>query len=221
MLVDDLVTRGTTEPYRMFTSRAEHRLLLREDNADARLTPTGRRLGLVDDRRWSVFGAKQEAIAAERGRLAAIVIQPADVTLEPALRREQRALELLKRPDVDYAWLTALERVGPRAAAPDEYPELTGQIVAQVEIEARYAGYVRRQQDEIERSRGTDGLPLPDDLDYAAIHGLSHEIRQKLSRQRPATVGQASRIPGVTPVAVSLLLVHLQKRRRRAGQASA
>jgi len=216
VLVDDLITRGTTEPYRMFTSRAEHRLLLREDNADARLTPTGRRLGLVDDRRWSVFSAKQDAIAAERERLGAIVIQPTEVPLEPAPRREQRALELLKRPDVDYAWVTGLHQVGPRATPPDEYPELTEQIVAQVEIETRYAGYVRRQQDEIERSRGTDELPLPADLDYAAIHGLSHEIRQKLSRQRPATMGQASRLPGVTPVAVSLLLVHLQKRRRRA-----
>ncbi|MEQ1801553.1 MAG: tRNA uridine-5-carboxymethylaminomethyl(34) synthesis enzyme MnmG [Gammaproteobacteria bacterium] len=222
VLVDDLITRGTTEPYRMFTSRAEHRLLLREDNADARLTPTGRRLGLVDDRRWRVFSAKQDAIAAERERLGAIVIQPEHVEAElqaigaPAPRRESRALELLKRPDVDYAWLTALGRVGPRSAAAGEYPELGEQIVAQVEIETRYAGYVRRQQDEIERSRGTDQLPLPVDLDYAAIHGLSHEIRQKLIRQRPATVGQASRIPGVTPVAVSLLLVHLQKRRRRA-----
>jgi tRNA uridine 5-carboxymethylaminomethyl modification enzyme len=203
VLVDDLITRGTTEPYRMFTSRAEHRLLLREDNADARLTPTGRRLGLVEDRRWQLFSVKQEAIAAERERLGAIVIQG------------QRALELLKRPDMDYAGVTALDRVGPRNPAPGEYPELREQIDAQVEIEARYAGYVRRQQDEIERSRGTDELPLPEDLDYATIHGLSHEIRQKLSRQRPATVGQASRIPGVTPVAVSLLLVHLQKRRRR------
>ncbi|MDH5255140.1 MAG: tRNA uridine-5-carboxymethylaminomethyl(34) synthesis enzyme MnmG [Gammaproteobacteria bacterium] len=226
VLVDDLIFRGTTEPYRMFTSRAEHRLLLREDNADLRLTPTGRRLGLVDDRRWRVFGAKQDAIAAERDRLGAILIQPAHVdgalqaTGAPALRREIRALELLKRPDVDYAWVTGLDRVGPRAAPPDEYPELTGQIVAQVEIEARYAGYVRRQQDEIERSRGTDELRLPDDLDYAAIHGLSHEIRQKLTRQRPATVGQASRIPGITPVALSLLLVHLQKRRRRAAAGS-
>ncbi|MEO8445181.1 MAG: FAD-dependent oxidoreductase, partial [Gammaproteobacteria bacterium] len=223
VLVDDLITRGTTEPYRMFTSRAEYRLLLREDNADLRLTPIGRRLGLVDDRRWGVFSAKQAAIAAERERLGNLVIQPVDVTgdvtgdaaLEPPLRREQRALELLKRPDVDYAWLTGLARVGRRAAGPDEYPELGEQIDAQVEIEARYAGYVRRQQDEIERGRGTDELPLPDDLDYAVIHGLSHEIRQKLSLQRPATVGQASRVPGVTPVAVSLLLVHLQKRRRR------
>jgi tRNA uridine 5-carboxymethylaminomethyl modification enzyme len=215
VLVDDLITRGTTEPYRMFTSRAEHRLLLREDNADARLTPTGRRLGLVDNNRWRVFSAKQEAIATERERLEGILIRPADAALDPALRREQRALELLKRPDVDYPWLTGLKRVGRRVNGPEEYPELAEQIDEQVEIEARYAGYVRRQQDEIERSRGTDDLALPDDLDYAAIHGLSHEIRQKLSRQRPATVGQASRIPGVTPVAVSLLLVHLQKRRRR------
>ncbi len=215
VLVDDLITRGTTEPYRMFTSRAEHRLLLREDNADARLTPTGRRLGLVDDRRWQVFSAKQETIAAERERLSEIVIQPSDAALEPALRREYRALELLKRPDVDYAWLTGLERVGSRVIGPEEYPELAEQIDAQVETEARYAGYVKRQQDEIERNRGTDELPLPEDLDYTAIHGLSHEIRQKLARQRPATVGQASRIPGVTPVAVSLLLVHLKKRRRR------
>ena len=215
VLVDDLITRGTTEPYRMFTSRAEHRLLLREDNADARLTPAGRRLGLVDERRWQLFCAKQAAIAAERERLGAIVIQPADAPLEPTLRREHRALELLKRSDVNYAWLTGLEHVGPRAGVAEEYPELAEQIDAQVEIEARYAGYVKRQQDEIERCRGTDELPLPEDLDYAAIHGLSHEIRQKLACQRPATVGQASRIPGVTPVAVSLLLVHLKKRSRR------
>jgi len=217
VLVDDLITRGTTEPYRMFTSRAEHRLLLREDNADLRLTPVGRRLGLVDDRRWRVFSVRQEAIAAERERLGAIMLRPADVPLDPPLRREQRALELLKRMDVDYASLTALDVVGPRNPHPDEYPELARQIDAQVEIEARYAGYVRRQQDEIERSRGTDELRLPEGLDYAAIHGLSHEVRQKLARQRPATVGQAARIPGVTPVAVSLLLVHLQKRRRLAG----
>ena len=214
VLVDDLITRGTTEPYRMFTSRAEHRLLLREDNADARLTPLGRKLGLVDDERWAIFSLKQEAVEAERARLAAIVVQPADAALEPPLRREHRALELLKRPDVDYAGLTALARVGARTPAEGEYPELAEQIEFQVETEARYAGYVRRQQDEIERSRGTELLPLPADLDYAAIHGLSHEIRQKLDRQRPATVGQASRIPGVTPVAVSLLLVHLEKRRR-------
>ena len=223
VLVDDLISRGTTEPYRMFTSRAEHRLLLREDNADARLTPRGRQLGLVDDHRWQVFSTKQAAIATERERLSGILIQPADAALEPpldevlrpVLREAQRALDLLRRPDVDYAWLTSLRKVGPRIAAAGEYPELAEQIEAQVEIEVRYAGYVKRQQDEIERSRGTDELPLPHDLDYAVIHGLSHEIRQKLVRQRPATVGQASRIPGVTPVAVSLLLVHLKKRRTR------
>ncbi len=221
VLVDDLISRGTTEPYRMFTSRAEHRLLLREDNADARLTPTGRRLGLVCDTRWRIFNTKHEAIAAERDRLGAIVIQPADAAtaLDSAapspLSRDQRALELLKRPDVNYAWLTGLAKVGARTPGANEYPELSAQIEEQVEIEARYSGYVRRQQDEIERSRHTDDVALPEDVDYAAIHGLSHEIRQKLSRQRPATIGQASRIPGVTPVAVSLLLVHLQKRRRR------
>jgi tRNA uridine 5-carboxymethylaminomethyl modification enzyme len=144
------------------------------------------------------------------------VIQPSDADLEPTLRREYRAVELLKRPDVDYAWLTCLERVGPRVPGAEEYVELTEQIDAQVETEARYAGYVKRQQDEIERNRGTDELPLPENLNYAAIHGLSHEIRQKLARQRPVTIGQASRIPGVTPVAVSLLLVHLKKRRHLA-----
>ena len=180
----------------------------------------------MDDNRWRVFSAKQEAIAAERERLGGIVIQPADAAaLEPALcpmlRQEQRALDLLKRPDVDYAGLTRLPRVGSRTGSPGEYPELTEQIDAQIEIEARYAGYVKRQQDEIERSRGTDDLVLPDNLDYTAIHGLSHEIRQKLARQRPATVGQAARIPGVTPVAVSLLLVHLKKRRWQKDAASA
>ena len=141
------------------------------------------------------------------------------MALEPTHEKRASRTRKLKRPDIDYAGLTALARVGPRATGADEYPELREQIEFQVETEARYAGYVRRQQDEIERSRGTEELPLPADLDYLAIHGLSHEIRQKLDRQRPATVGQASRIPGVTPVAVSLLLVHLQKRRRRASLA--
>ena len=168
-----------------------------------------------------MFNAKQQAIVAERERLAGILLQPDDVAtaLETIsatpLRREQRALELLKRPDVDYAWLTALDTVGVRPHVSGEYPELTAQIDGQVEIEARYAGYVRRQHDEIARNRDTHEVRLPADLDYAAIHGLSHEIRQKLSRQRPETIGQASRISGITPVAVSLLLVHLQKRRRR------
>ena len=220
VLIDDLITRGTIEPYRMFTSRAEHRLLLREDNADARLTLLGRRLGLVDDTRWALFNQKHDAITTERERLGAIVVRPTDAADAlaaaglPALRREQRALELLKRPDIGYRWLTALPGIGPRVALPDEYPELTAQIDEQVEIEVRYAGYVRRQQEEIERQRDTDAVHLPEDLDYSQIHGLSAELRLKLDAQRPATIGHASRIPGITPVAVSLLLVHLKKKQR-------
>ncbi|MCE7903111.1 MAG: tRNA uridine-5-carboxymethylaminomethyl(34) synthesis enzyme MnmG [Gammaproteobacteria bacterium PRO9] len=220
VLIDDLITRGTIEPYRMFTSRAEHRLLLREDNADARLTPLGRRLGLVDDTRWALFNQKHDAITTERERLGVIVVRPTDAADAlaaaglPALRREQRALELLKRPDIGYRWLTALPGIGPRAALPDEYPELGAQIDEQVEIEVRYAGYVRRQQEEIERQRDTDAVHLPEDLDYSQIHGLSAELRLKLDAQRPATIGHASRIPGITPVAVSLLLVHLKKKQR-------
>ncbi len=221
VLIDDLITRGTSEPYRMFTSRAEYRLLLREDNADARLTPVGRRLGLVDDPRFRIFTDKQAAIETERGRLAEIMVRPADL-LDVAgdlagseLRREQRALELLRRPEISWTSLTGLPAVGARVIPDEETAEVTEQVIAQIEIEARYAGYVKRQQEEIVRARASQEVSLPPDLDYAAIHGLSHEIRQKLDRHRPATVGQASRISGVTPVAVSLLLVHLKKRRPR------
>jgi tRNA uridine 5-carboxymethylaminomethyl modification enzyme len=226
VLIDDLITRGTSEPYRMFTSRAEYRLLLREDNADARLTPVGRQLGLVDDERYRVYCDKQAAIDAERQRLAAITVRPADlrdadggIGVGPGvgeLRREQRALELLRRPEFSHALLSSLPVVGARELPAGEAPELSAQIIEQIEIEARYAGYVQRQEEEIVRARAAQELRLPPDLDYAAIHGLSHEIRQKLSRHRPATVGQAARISGVTPVAVSLLLVHLKKRRSRA-----
>jgi tRNA uridine 5-carboxymethylaminomethyl modification enzyme len=230
VLIDDLITRGTSEPYRMFTSRAEYRLLLREDNADARLTPVGRQLGLVDDERYRVYCDKQAAIDAERQRLAAITVRPADlrdadggIGVGPSvglglgeLRREQRALELLRRPEFSHALLSSLPVVGARELPAGEAPELSAQIIEQIEIEVRYAGYVQRQEEEIVRARAAQELRLPPDLDYAAIHGLSHEIRQKLSRHRPATVGQAARISGVTPVAVSLLLVHLKKRRSRA-----
>ena len=221
VLIDDLITRGTSEPYRMFTSRAEYRLLLREDNADARLTPTGRQLGLVDDLRFQVFSKKQAAIETERARLADIMVWPADLVDDAGnlsgteLRREQRALELLRRPEFDYATLSSLATVGARTIPDDESAEVTEQIIAQIEIEARYAGYMKRQQEEVVRARASQDLSLPLDLDYAAIHGLSHEIRQKLDRHRPATVGQASRISGITPVAVSLLLVHLKKKKYR------
>jgi tRNA uridine 5-carboxymethylaminomethyl modification enzyme len=217
----------------MFTSRAEYRLLLREDNADARLTPTGRRLGLVDDQRYRVYCDKQAAIDTERARLTGITVRPADVdapsvdadddaagegagvTGRGELRREQRALELLRRPEFSHASLCRLPVVGARLTPADEAAEVTEQIIAQIEIEARYAGYVQRQAEEIVRTRAAQEVQLPADLDYTSIHGLSHEIRQKLSRQRPATVGQAARIAGVTPVAVSLLLVHLKKKKRR------
>ena len=218
VLVDDLITRGTSEPYRMFTSRAEHRLLLREDNADLRLTSYGRELGLVDDERWRRFEAKRDAIEAESVRLQAILLRPGDLsdaetdTLGFALGREQRADEVLRRPEIDYRGLTALAAVGEgEFGGLDE--RVRDQVAAQVEIQAKYAGYIRRQQEEIERHQRHGDTPLPEDLDYSAVTGLSSEVRQKLGAARPASVGQAARISGVTPAAISLLLVHLKKRR--------
>jgi tRNA uridine 5-carboxymethylaminomethyl modification enzyme len=210
VLVDDLVTCGTLEPYRMFTSRAEHRLLLREDNADLRLTPTGRELGVVDDRRWRAFDEKRTAVAAERQRLERLVIHPRDIPRDSIdrlfgepLSREYTALELLRRPGVTYKTLSELEVFGSPGLRPD--------AAEQVEIQAKYDGYIKRQREEIERNLRFEGLPLPDDLDYSSVRGLSHEVRQKLQSSRPVTLGQASRIPGVTPAAVSLLLVHLKR----------
>jgi tRNA uridine 5-carboxymethylaminomethyl modification enzyme len=215
VLIDDLVTRGTTEPYRMFTSRAEYRLLLREDNADQRLTPIGRELGLVDDARWRTFELKQAAIAAEEARLGAILVRPGDAgSLGTAVNRELRALELLKRPEVDHASLTALSVVGTRPPGDGEWPELTEQVIGQVETRARYDGYLQRQEQEIERNRRYAHMSLPERLDYAAVRGLSTEIRQKLAAIRPTTLAQAARVPGVTPAAMSMLLVHLKKRDR-------
>ncbi len=211
VLVDDLISRGTAEPYRMFTSRAEYRLLLREDNADLRLTERGRELGLVDDARWAAFEAKREAIAREQQRLRDIWVKPAEVDPEQArrvigdeLRRETRALDLLARPQADYAGVTGLAAVGPGV---DDTA-----VAEQVEIQAKYAGYIERQRDEIERTRRNEGVALPGDLDYGNVKGLSSEVREKLARHRPATLGQAGRIPGITPAAVSLLLIHLKKR---------
>ena len=218
VLVDDLITRGTLEPYRMFTSRAEYRLLLREDNADLRLTPKGRDLGLVDDERWQFFSVKREAVERETERLKRTLVRPDDLAnsertlLGGPLRREQKALELLKRPELEYAFVTGISSVGHREQDAAETPELAEQIENQVEIQARYHGYVARQTKEIEKNRKHSTTSLPADLDYDQVRGLSHEIRQKLFDVRPTTIGQASRISGMTPVAVSLLLVHLKKR---------
>jgi tRNA uridine 5-carboxymethylaminomethyl modification enzyme len=210
VLVDDLITRGTSEPYRMFTSRAEHRLLLREDNADLRLTAVGRELGLVDDARWDAFARKREAIEGERRRLEALRLKPAQLAAPeftaifgPAPESSgATALELLRRPEGSYA---VLERLSLAEAGIDPL------VAEQVEIQGKYAGYIDRQQAEIERARRYEEAPLPADLDYAAVTGLSNEVRQKLAAHRPETVAQAARISGITPAAVSLLLIHLKK----------
>ncbi|MDG9666503.1 tRNA uridine-5-carboxymethylaminomethyl(34) synthesis enzyme MnmG [Hahella sp. CR1] len=210
VLVDDLITMGTREPYRMFTSRAEYRLLLREDNADLRLTEKGRELGMIDDERWRVFCEKREAIAREQQRLKSIWIQPATEKarkaaelLETELTREYSLHDLLKRPEMTWEKLSLLDA---------EVATTPFEVAEQLEIQVKYAGYIDRQQEEIERLRRNENMALPADLDYSGIQGLSNEIKQKLTEVRPETLAQASRIPGVTPAAVSLLLVHLKKR---------
>jgi len=218
VLVDDLVTRGTREPYRMFTSRAEHRLLLREDNADLRLTPLGRELGLVGDERWRVFEAKQRLSDEETGRLQKLRVRPEKVSAEWSQRvlsgpltRDVSAFELLRRPEVSYEAL--LDVVGSPdwlSAPPDD--RVPAQVRVQVEARAKYAGYIERQREEIDRQRRNEETRLPDDIDYDQVPGLSHEVRSRLAEYRPATVGQAGRVPGVTPSAITLLLVHLKKR---------
>lgn len=211
VLIDDLITRGTQEPYRMFTSRAEYRLLLREDNADLRLTPKGRALGLVDDVRWQAFETKQQTIAKEQQRIHSLWIRPeteASKALEQwisaPLAREFRISELLRRPELDYTKLMQIPGIGP-GITDDKAAE-------QVEIQAKYAGYIDRQAEEIARHIRHEEKRLPADLDYHAVAGLSTEVRQKLTAAKPATIGMASRIPGITPAAISLLLVHLKKR---------
>lgn len=213
VLVDDLITHGTKEPYRMFTSRAEYRLQLREDNADLRLTETGRALGLVDDARWQRFEAKREAIARETGRLRALWATPANAlgrevadTLGVQVSRETSVLDLIKRPELDYAKLMAVPSIGP---AVDD-----AQVAEQVEIGVKYAGYLDRQRDEIERQQRNESTPIPAGFDFASVRGLSAEVQQKLERVQPETIGQAQRIPGMTPAAISLLLVHLERARR-------
>jgi tRNA uridine 5-carboxymethylaminomethyl modification enzyme len=191
VLVDDLVTRGVSEPYRMFTSRAEYRLMLREDNADLRLTEVGRQLGLVDDARWDAFNRKRDAVVREQERLKSTYVST-------CFRQRYSLLELLRRPDVTYASLA-------------NEPSVDSVVAEQVEIQAKYEGYIERQREEVERHSKLEALALPADIDYCAVRGLSAEVQQKLNWHRPQTIGQASRISGITPAAISLLLVHLKR----------
>lgn len=213
VLVDDLITRGVTEPYRMFTSRAEYRLQLREDNADMRLTEIGRKLGLVDDVRWEAFSRKQEAVVREQERLKKTFVQPVNLPVEQMvemfgkpLEHEYSLFELLRRPEVSYDALLTL--------GADGLGEVESAVREQVEIAAKYQGYIDRQTDEVARSRGQENTKLPADLDYREIHGLPIEAQQKLNAQKPETIGQASRISGITPAAISLLLVYLKRKSR-------
>lgn len=212
VLVDDLVTRGTSEPYRMFTSRAEYRLLLREDNADLRLSPKAYEFGLIDDTRWDAFQLKREAIETEAHRLQTTFIHPdtdsakqLEPLLEQPLTREYRMMDLLRRPNITYRDLVAIDTLGPGL--------LDEKAAEQVEIQAKYAGYIDRQEDEIAKSLKQETLKIPDDMNYDDIISLSNEVRQKFANVRPATVGMAARIPGITPAAISLLLVALKKRK--------
>lgn len=211
VLIDDLITQGTLEPYRMFTSRAEYRLLLREDNADLRLTEKGRELGLVNDARWQSFSEKREAIERERKRINDTWVRPQTAAaeaieklLQQPLGREYRVLDLLRRPELSYEALMSVTEIGPAV--------VDVKVAEQVEIQVKYDGYVERQLDQIERQRKHEETKLPETFDYKNVSGLSAEVREKLLRIKPSTIGQASRIPGVTPAAISLLLVHLKKR---------
>jgi len=210
VLVDDLITSGTAEPYRMFTSRAEYRLILREDNADLRLTESARNMGLISDDHWQAFAEKQEAIEREQQRLKDIWVQPnsdagkqlVELIGKP-LSKEARALDLIRRPELDYAKLMSIDDLGP--AVDNET------VAEQVEIQVKYEGYLNRQQEEIDKARRYEDKSIPDDMDYDNVRGLSNEVKQKLADHRPVTLGQASRISGVTPAAISLLLVHIKK----------
>jgi tRNA uridine 5-carboxymethylaminomethyl modification enzyme len=219
VLVDDLITRGVTEPYRMFTSRAEFRLSLREDNADMRLTEVGRTLGVVDDARWDAFNRKRDAVSRETERLKSTWVNPATLPLEDAepvlgkgIEREYALADLLRRPNVTYETLMGMQGGKYALEAPlAENPLLAEQIREQVEIGIKYHGYIARQADEVERLGANENTRLPADFDYSQVRGLSIEVQQKLAKHKPETIGQASRISGVTPAAVSLLLVHLKK----------
>jgi len=210
VLIDDLVTQGTLEPYRMFTSRAEYRLQLREDNADLRLTEAGRRLGLVDDQRWELFSRKKAAIADEQHRLGSIWVTPDNeagrslrTTLGISLSKEAKALDLLKRPEVAYTDLMKVPGIGPGAE--------DARVAEQVDVQVRYAGYLARQAGEIERNQRNEGTVIPAGFDYSKVSGLSAELCEKLQKSLPENIGQASRIAGMTPAAISLLLVYLKR----------
>lgn len=218
VLVDDLITKGVTEPYRMFTSRAEFRLQLREDNADMRLTEIGRKLGLVDDARWDAFSRKRDLVSRETERLRSIWVNPRNLpaaeserVLGKAIEREYNLGDLLRRPNVSYASLMSLD--GGKYGSDQPLGESE---IEQIEIAAKYAGYIDRQHDEVERAAHFENLKLPADLDYSQVAALSFEVRQKLSKHRPETLGLASRISGVTPAAISLLMIHLRKGGHRA-----
>jgi tRNA uridine 5-carboxymethylaminomethyl modification enzyme len=234
--VDDLITKGVTEPYRMFTSRAEYRLMLREDNADARLTEKGRELGLVDDARWDAFNRKRDAVSRETERLRSLWVNPnnlpaqeAERVLGKAIEREYNLLDLLRRPDVDYAGLMSLDGgrfvsaelaalgagaagANPAVSRETNMPaDMLAAVIEQIEIVAKYAGYIDLQKTEVERAAHYENLKLPAELDYLQVSALSIEARQKLAKHRPETLGLASRISGITPATISLLLVHLKK----------
>ena len=211
------MSRGVTEPYRMFTSRAEYRLLLREDNADIRLTEAGRKIGLVDDVRWEAFSRKQEAILREQERLKSTWVRPGTLPKEEAIRvlgkaieHEYSLFELLRRPELSYESLLSL----PTSGVAVNYADIPEDVRQQVDIAAKYQGYIDRQQEEIARALGSEHMKIPEDMDYADVHGLSIEVQQKLAQHKPQTIGQAGRVSGVTPVAVSLLLVYLKRKSR-------
>ncbi len=215
VMVDDLITHGTQEPYRMFTSRAEHRLILREDNADLRLTEVGHELGLVDEARWRAFNEKREKVELEMQRLRDTILRPTDISqaeidevFDGSLTREYRLSELLRRPNVTYKSLMEIEKIGP--AVEDD------KVAEQVEVQFKYAGYIDRQKQEIDKQKKHEEMKLPSDFDYEGIKGgLSNEARQKLQDQKPTTIGQASRIPGITPATISILMVYLKKHRNK------
>ncbi|MEI7515804.1 MAG: FAD-dependent oxidoreductase, partial [Betaproteobacteria bacterium] len=225
VLVDDLITKGVTEPYRMFTSRAEFRLQLREDNADVRLTETGRALGLVDDARWAAFCRKREAVSRETERLRSIWVNPNNLpaseserVLGKAIEHEYNLAELLRRPDVRYADLMGLDAGRYASAAlasatdgSNTQDVFVASVIEQVEIAAKYSGYITRQQEEVSRAAHYENLRLPAELDYMQVSALSIEARQRLNQLRPETLGQASRLSGITPATISLLLIHLKK----------